>query len=60
LLLICELPFGFGQNIMKGTTTLLQNYSFEAVNQKEELAMESVGIGEKKGLLLVRVFKNHS
>lgn len=45
---------------MKGTTTLLQNYSFEAVNQKEELAMESVGIGEKKGLLLVRVFKNHS
>ncbi len=62
------LPFGVGHracigrniatmNIMKITTTLLRNYRFEAVDIKEKLVMESVGIGEKRGPLLVKVFK---
>ncbi|KAG0652770.1 Cytochrome P450 [Hyphodiscus hymeniophilus] len=65
------LPFGLGHracigrniammNVMKLTTTLLRNYNFEAADPKEELVMESVGIGEKKGPLMVKVSKKQT
>lgn len=58
------LPFGAGHracigrnvammSIVKVLVTLWARYEFEAVNPQEELVVESVGIGEKQGSLMV-------
>ncbi len=59
------LPFGAGHrqcigkniammSIVKVLTTVWRRYKLEAVDPDEQLVVESVGIGEKKGRLLVR------
>lgn len=59
------LPFGTGHrgcigrniasmSVVKVLATLWRRYELEAVDADEELIMESVGIGEKKGPLIVR------
>lgn len=58
-------PFGTGHrgcigrniammSIVKVLTTVWRRFELEAVDPHEELFIESVGIGEKKGPLLVR------
>jgi cytochrome P450 len=42
-------------SIMKIVVTLMRNYSLELVNKDEGCELVSVGIGEKKGPLMVRV-----
>ncbi len=62
------MPFGIGHracigrniatiSIVKVLATLWRNFEFEAVDKHEELQMESVGVGEKKGPLLCIVRK---
>ncbi|KAI1628552.1 cytochrome P450 [Exophiala viscosa] len=59
------LPFGAGHracigrniasmSVLKVLTTLWRRYELEAVDPAEELIVETVGIGEKKGSLMVR------
>lgn len=42
-------------NIQKVVATILRRYHIEAVDEKEELETESVGVAEKKGPLFVRI-----
>jgi cytochrome P450 len=62
------MPFGLGHkacigrniasiNILKIVSTLWRNFEFEPVDKEEELKMQSVGVGEKKGPLLCTVRK---
>jgi cytochrome P450 len=64
------MPFGLGHracigrniasiNILKILSTLWRNFEFKAIDKNEELKMESVGVGEKKGPLLCTARKRY-
>lgn len=62
------MPFGMGNrscigrnvamiNIMKCVTMIGRHYTLEAMDQDEQLEMETVGIGEKKGPLMCNIVR---